>query len=122
MSILRSFLQTPTAIWFLGILMALAGGVARLALNVVTRVLAEADPQRWQRYGEPSGMFSAPRGSFLGAHSRFLRDPIDELLLHTPAWIRKSERGTRALRIARAAFGVMFLSMALLLYAVFWPT
>ena len=108
--------------WCIGIVMAVAAGIATLARNEVTRALADRDPRRWERYGRPSGLFSAPRGSLLGPRSRFMRDPIDQALLRTPPWLANSPRGVRALRVARLSFAVMFVAMALLMYAALWPS
>lgn len=122
MSVLRHLLQTPAAICCRGIVMVVSAGIATLARNEIARALAEGDPRRWERYGRPSGLFSAPLGSLLEPLSRFMRDSIDEALVCTPPWLAHSPRGVRALRVARVPFVVMFIATALLMYGALRPS
>ena len=107
-----SALHSPVVIWSAAIVMCLGAALTRLTANALLRFFAANEAALWHRSGEPSGLFSPPRGRPFLSH-----DPTDNWLIATPTWIKQHPRAQRLLLVARiggivAAAGLVTIILA----------
>jgi hypothetical protein len=94
-------------VWAAAALVCLGGGAARLTANALLRLFASLEPELWRRAGEPSGLFSRPRGRW----SLTLGDPVTAWLMRTPTWVCRHPRAQTLLGAMRVATALMLLGL-----------
>ena len=92
--------------------LAAAGATAgTLSRDALIRRLAREHPRAWVRYGRPSGLFSGPRGSFLGGLDSNWQPIEGRWVFRTPYAVRSDRVALSLLLWHRIGFVVMLLGL-----------